>query len=495
MIMSKHSSSTSNFEERRKKQASAKSTVTFVIKLFVMLAVFLGFFYLILPQYAGTYNAGLIDKVNRLDSIDEAKIVLIGNSNLTCGMDSARLEEAFGMPVVNMGLNGSLGNAFHEEMAKMHVHAGDIYIMFHNDFNDTDDIPDPAAVWVTLENHLQLWTLIRGKDIYPMIKAAPTYFRKVLNHYTAGTGNLDRGVLGDWYSRSTFNEYGDVRMDMLPDHIFESEPVGVPGIGDKSINRLNALNAYLTERGATMLVAGYNIGNGYMTAGPDDFIAFQKQLQERLDCPVISNYVDYLFPYRLFSDSNLHLTAEGARIRTQQLITDLRNWMESGSEASFDADAYEEVLYDCRLAQIADFAEYMTTLFASEDRYLVFVSARDDASSGLNDRDVALLNDIGLQDLTTQGFRASYCAVKQPGAITEKVSMERIEQSGTFDEIPWTVISAGYDSGNESSVMIRNRELSYNLRGLNIVVYSVTRDRVIDCVNFDTYLPDKPVYR
>ena len=106
-----------------------------------------------------------------------------------------------------------------------------------------------------------------------------------------------------------------------------------------------------------------------------------------------------------------------------------------------------------------------------------------------------LLKDYGIKDLTTQGFRASYCAVKKLDMIVEAVSTERIEKSGEFDDLPWTIISAGYDSGNESSITIRNEEMSSNRRGLNIAVYSTTRDRVIDCVNFDTYLPDKPAYR
>ena len=72
-----------------------------------------------LPQYENGYCASLIDKVNRLKSINEPKIVLLGNSNLAFGIDSKMLEESMNMPVVNMGLHGGDGNAFHEEMAKI----------------------------------------------------------------------------------------------------------------------------------------------------------------------------------------------------------------------------------------------------------------------------------------------------------------------------------------------------------------------------------------
>lgn len=45
------------------------------------------------------------------------------------GFQSEQIEEAFGLPVVNLGLHGGLGNAFHEEMAKINVCEGDIYYL------------------------------------------------------------------------------------------------------------------------------------------------------------------------------------------------------------------------------------------------------------------------------------------------------------------------------------------------------------------------------
>ena len=42
------------------------------------------------------------------------------------GFNSEEIEEAMGMPVVNMGLHGGMGNAFHEEMGKLNVQPGRI---------------------------------------------------------------------------------------------------------------------------------------------------------------------------------------------------------------------------------------------------------------------------------------------------------------------------------------------------------------------------------
>ena len=80
---------------------------------------------------------------------------------------------------------------------------------------------------------------------------------------------------------------------------------------------------------AAPAVAGYPIGKGDLTLPEDAFVNAQKELSERLSCPVISDYRDYMFDYRLFYNTDLHLTTEGAELRTKQLIEDLHKWMKS----------------------------------------------------------------------------------------------------------------------------------------------------------------------
>ena len=75
-------------------------------------------------------------------------------------------------------------------------------------------------------------------------------------------------------------------------------------------------------------MAGYPIGKGELTAPEEEFVKIQKILSERLACPVISDYRDYMFDYSLFFDTDLHLTTEGVTLRTQQLIEDLQRWKE-----------------------------------------------------------------------------------------------------------------------------------------------------------------------
>ena len=313
----------------------------FISKIFLFLLLFILislsasalFFYKITPQYETGYNASILDKSARLNSINGPKIVLIGDSNVSFGFQSDLIEQAYGIPVVNMGLHGGLGNAFHEEMAKMNVQEGDIYVICHHTFADNGKIDDTELAWITLENHFDLWSLPSVQDIPGMAKAFPSYIKKASVLWTKELINPEAAKSADateaatCYSRSAFNQYGD---DIFPreNGTFTFTTQSVPEMNDTCINRLNRLNAYLAERGATMVVAGYPIGKGEFTPPEEEYVEFQQKLSDRLDCQVISDYRDYFFDYSYFYNTELHLTNDGARLRTEQLIKDLEKVVE-----------------------------------------------------------------------------------------------------------------------------------------------------------------------
>ena len=277
-------------------------------------------------QHLGNYQAALIDKVNRLQSIEEPKIILVGDSNVCFGVDSKQIEDAIGMPVVDMGLHGGLGNAFHENMVKLGISEGDIVIVSHSSFDDNDTILDAGLAWITVEKHGELWKLIRPKDLFPMLRAYPYYFRNAFIYWMLGSSDNVPNE-DTCYSRSAFNEFGDI--DKRPDDSYEftETSVAVPTISDICIDRMNELNKYVDEKGAPLLVAAYPIGYGKYTPSAETFNEFEKELREQLDCDVISHYTDYFIPYDLFYNTSLHLSKEGASIRTRQLILDIQGWM------------------------------------------------------------------------------------------------------------------------------------------------------------------------
>ena len=297
------------------------------VKLFVVAVLLFVFcFYGVMPQYTENYQASLIDKVKRINEIEGPKIVLVGNSNLVFGIQSEILEEKLGMPVVNMGLHGGVGNCFNEQAAKLNVNKGDIYIICHSNYSDDDKIKNPELAWVTIENHKELYSYIRKKDMWNMAKAYPSYLRKCIDQWAFSTGNLENEDPA--YRRSSFNEYGDniSYRDKTVDGT-DFSVVEVPEISDITVERINKLNAEIIEKQATLLIAAYPIAYANDAPGKEEYQVFTKILSDKMDCPVISEFSDYCLDPSYFFNTYLHLTNEGAKVRTELLAADIQRYL------------------------------------------------------------------------------------------------------------------------------------------------------------------------
>ncbi len=308
----------------------------FVRKIFIFLGLFILSAVVILcvdyffvgNRHLGNYQASILDKEKRFKSLESPKIVLIGNSNLVFGMDSGKLSEAMGMPVVNMAMHGGLGSAFNENLITLgDINEGDIVILAHHTYADNDTIEDPSLALITVEKHRNLWKLIRPKDIPGIIRAYPDYFKDCITRIVSGK---DDNIAEDTtcYSRSAFNEYGDICRRFDDKFTFFPGSVTVPEVNDTCVNRINRLNDNIRSKGGVLLIAGYPIGSGEFTPDAKEYDAFEEELRKRVNCDVISHFTDYFIPYDLFYDTRYHLSEEGAELRTDLLIQDLNRWME-----------------------------------------------------------------------------------------------------------------------------------------------------------------------
>ena len=304
--------------------------VTFGCVLALIVFMILSGIFIIGCQYEDNYEASLIDKVKRLKSITIPKIILVGNSNLSFGMNSEMIEDELNMPVVNLGLHGGLGNAFHENIAKLNLNSGDIVIVCHSTYSDDNKITDLGLCWITLEYHKELWEILRPEDYYGMAKAFPKYwFRALLSFFDRMPHNEHAEISS--YSRRAFNKYGDVAVkpekgSQSEEKIFWSGREKVPAVNSTCISRLNEFNHYAKQKGATLLIASYPISCGKYSPPAEDYASFQKELASRLDCEIISDFRDYFMPYSCFYDFTLHLNEKGTKLRTLQLIKDIKKW-------------------------------------------------------------------------------------------------------------------------------------------------------------------------
>lgn len=133
---------------------------------------------------------------------------------------------------------------------------------------------------------------------------------------------------------------------------------------------------------------------------------------------------------------------------------------------------------------------------------LIFLSVKDDGSQALNHRWQEKLANYGVHKLTREYLRSSYINVIWKKGEREYISLyEEVSDNAIFKTfkpghkindftIPlhFEIKSAGYDSGNVSSVKVEGVEYSPNLRGMNIVMYDLMDSKVKRAHRVDTFV-------
>ncbi len=172
---------------------------------------------------------------------------------------------------------------------------------------------------------------------------------------------------------------------------------------------------------------------------------------------------------------------------------------------------YEQVLHFAKLNMLEDPCDYLLLAMEHKD-YAIFIIGKDDSASSLREDQREGFASAGLEKLSVLGYRSSYLAVIENGMVLYELSdsLEIEKELSTEEQIEskieekelkvtpisykgqlkngsiYTLSSGGTMNGNVASCMIGGKEYAQNSRGLNIVIYDIKNDKLVDSVNFDT---------
>ena len=135
-----------------------------------------------------------------------------------------------------------------------------------------------------------------------------------------------------------------------------------------------------------------------------------------------------------------------------------------------------------------NFLSYIYRL-KENDNYTVFMTAKADTVSGLNDGARTALAELGLVKLAEErNNKSRYIAVIEGGKVTyEAISDKDFEYSTSWNNRSVNIKSVG--AGKTSSITISGSTENYSVdeNGLNIAVFDNTSGKLIDMVRFKTY--------
>ncbi len=285
------------------------------------------------PVYQDTFVGELAEKYDRLYSLDEPKIVIIGGSSVAFGIDSAMMEAKLDMPVVNFGLYANLGTKMMIELATDAIGEGDIVILAPELNAQTLSLYFNAETAAqALDGNRKMRSALDADDRVSLIGASFRLALDKISYATRGTAPENTGA----YSKEVFNEYGDNTFDRpynvmtaVPKSLsfgFLVEDDGVMTEYEQFIDFVNAFCDKVSSRGADVYYSFAPMDEAALTAETDEesILLYYNNLRKSLHCRVISDPFAYLMDDGYFYDTVFHLNNAGVTVRTVNLIDDVK---------------------------------------------------------------------------------------------------------------------------------------------------------------------------
>ena len=283
-------------------------------------------------QFDYTLNGGLDEKYDRLMSIEEEKIIVIGGSSVAFGLDSETLERYTGRPVVNFGLYADLGTKLMLDLSRPGIGEGDIIVLAPELDEQTLSLYFSAEqTLMALDGRPDMVAKLPVDDVLSLVGGSFSFAYDKLACMNEGMPNPE-GV----YNSQNLNEYGDIDYpraeNIMPQYYAPNKTVNLsPWALDTAefnefIDYVNDYIGYAKRRGATVLFSFCPVNELGIAEGVTelDILEYEEKISEKIDCPVISDIKDYIMEAGYFYDTNFHLNEVGAELRTLRLAKDIR---------------------------------------------------------------------------------------------------------------------------------------------------------------------------
>jgi len=297
-----------------------------IILLAVIVAALVGLpLALISPDPANYFQASLL-KTNLLKDTPSPRLIVVGGSNAAFGIDSELLEAALGMPVINVGLHGGMGEVSYREVGA-YLRPNDIVLLLpeYYMFGDEEALEGNDSIlaqWIEYD-----WSRMRFVSFARIPAITLTMAQVKITRVAAFAyegGDLGRGI----YLSENFNSRGD-----FVGHLqFETPVMTAPFdaylksdiLYNFGFDFFERFNRDALKKGATVYFEfPASRDTNCLLTGIEKITRLYRSIQERTTIPVLTPLNQICFPDAYFFDTPYHLNAAGRQAMTERIIKDL----------------------------------------------------------------------------------------------------------------------------------------------------------------------------
>ncbi len=280
-------------------------------------------------------------KHERLASIQDRKIVLIGGSNLAYGIESDIIEQETGCSTVNMGMNGYFGARFILNEVKPQLRAGDIVVIAleWDNFGKTIEGSGKDLLAVTKANpgvwpHLTLEQKVMVLRDLPFVAQA-----KVIR--IAETNMIELGLINHVHDATVFDMnqvenlaafdhqgdlYGHDGVEFTEPLLEHGDDITAQGLELELIDLIKTFGRDMAARDVTVVMSYTPTAGAYFAAQSETIERAHALLtsgQDAMNAPRPPS--GFIFENEYFFDNLYHLRTSTRGIRTHMLAEDIQS--------------------------------------------------------------------------------------------------------------------------------------------------------------------------
>lgn len=313
--------------------------------------ILIGFAFGLPTQYDQSFYGGMKIKYDRLRSINNNKIVVIGGSSVAFGIRSDLMEEELGMPTVNFGLYANLGTKYMLDVAKDSIKKGDIVIIAPEQSSQSlSEYFNGEAVWYTADGNFKVLKKVAFENYGDLAKNFLTFVSGKFDYNRSGVKPHPDGI----YNMDSFNEYGDISYErpynIMPAGYDVTMPISFDEqvISKEFIDYLNDYAVDLQKDGARVYYAFCPMNEDALENDTDAerITQYYNYLKENFKFDILGNPLLRILDSDWFYDSNFHLNSNGAEYYTRQVILDLKAELDDFAPIKFPVPEMPRVPQD-----------------------------------------------------------------------------------------------------------------------------------------------------
>lgn len=275
------------------------------------------------PIFYNSYIAAQIDKDEILQKdTSTSRIIIIGGSNATFGINSEMLSKELSIKVINYSLHAGFGLNFILNKSEDFIHQGDIILLFpeYQHFFQEYYFGEEILARYVVNGNLKDLTYFTPKQIKFQL---PSIFRMLIHKVK----NVDLDNSSKVYSRYNFNKYGDfighLDCNINKENKILAHDMTNLKLNVKAFSRIVCFSENVKNRNASLFISFPSIQKETYLKNIIQIEKVYKVLSSN-ELILIDEPSDNTFSDSLLFDSPYHLNKKGREMRTKNLIVQLK---------------------------------------------------------------------------------------------------------------------------------------------------------------------------